>query len=173
MTLFKFELRKLLLNKRNAIIMAVLLVSYCAIGVGMSVFSFGSIDNYNTYSAMANAAAGPYNEEQAQISNAAYDAALDRYGNADGIAHIAMEDPQLKFDVAYHDYSTTVDEYWNGPETQDLANLKGIYPIQDRMAVLEADGATDSYEYRSFLINWKPNWRLGSQSSIMWHCGIA
>lgn len=148
MTLFKFELRKLLLNKRNAIIMAVLLVGYCAIGVGMSVFSFGSIGNYNTYSSLANAATGSYNEEQAQISTAVYDAALDRYGNAEGIDHMKAEDPQLRFDVDYRDYSVTVDEYWNGPETQDLANLKGIYPIQNRMSVLETEGATDSYEYQ-------------------------
>lgn len=151
MTLFKFELRKLLLNKRNAIILAALLVVYCAIGVGMSIFSFGSIENYNTYSALADAAVGPYNAEQAEISTAVYDAALDRYGNAEGIDHMAAEDPQLRFDVDYHDYSVTVDEYWNGPETQDLANLKGIYPIQERMAVLEAEGQADSYEYQKLL----------------------
>lgn len=148
MTLLKFELRKLLLNKKSLIILSILLVCYSLLGVGMSIFSFGSVENYNTYSSLANAAAGPYNEEQAQISEAIYNTPLDPYGDSRSIQHMAEEDPELRFHVDYYAYSQRVDEYWNGPETQDFDNIKGVYPMQDRIATLEAEGLTDSYEYQ-------------------------
>jgi len=108
MKLFRFELRKLLLNKRTLIISAVLLALYCVVGVGLSISSFGGLANYSTYNELANAVTGPYNAEQAELSNIAYDAAKERWGTDEGVSKMSSQDPQLKFDKAYHDYANTV-----------------------------------------------------------------
>ena len=151
MKLFGFELRKLLLNKRTLIISAVLLVLYCVVGVGLSISSFGGLANYSTYNELANAVAGSYNEEQANLSNTAYDTAKERWGTDEGVSKMSSQDPQLKFDKAYHDYANTVDEYWNGPISgQDMDNITGIYPLQERLAELETAGATDTYDYERY-----------------------
>jgi len=151
MKLFRFELRKLLLNKRTIIISAVLLAFYCVVGVGMSIASFGGLDNYSTYNELANAVAGPYNAEQAELSNTAYDAAKERWGTDEGVTKLSSQDPQLKFDKAYHDYTDTVYEYWNGPILgQDVDNITGIYPLQQRLGELEAAGATGAYDYQRY-----------------------
>jgi len=151
MKLFRFELRKLLLNKRTLIISAVLLAIYCIVGVGLSISSFGGLANYSTYNELANAVAGPYNAEQAELSGIAYDAAKERWGTDEGVSKMASQDPQLKFDKAYHDYADTVDEYWNGPISgQDMDNITGIYPLQQQLAELAAAGATDTYDYERY-----------------------
>ena len=151
MKLFRFELRKLLLNKRTLIISAVLLALYCVVGVGSSIASFGGLDNYSTYNELANAAAGPYSAEQAGLSNTAYDAAKERWGTDEGVSKLSSQDPQLKFDKAYHDYTDTVFEYWNGPILgQDVDNITGIYPLQQQLAGMEAAGTTGTYDYQRY-----------------------
>ena len=151
MKLFRFELRKLLLNKRTLIISAVLLVLYCVVGFGLSISSFGGLANYSTYNELANAVSGPYNAEQAELSNIAYDTAKERWGTDEGVSKMSSQDPQLKFDKAYHDYATTVDEYWNGPVSgQDMDNITGVYPLKEQLAELEMAGATDTYDYERY-----------------------
>ena len=151
MKLFRFELKKLLLNKKTLIITAVLFVVYCVVGVGMSIASFGGLPNYSIYNELANAVAGPYNPEQAELSNIAYETAKERWGTDEGVEKMSSNDPQLKFDKAYRDYANTVEEYWNGPLLgQDVDNITGIYPLQQRLAELEAAGATDTYDYQRY-----------------------
>jgi len=172
MKLFRFELRKLLLNKRTLIVSAVLLAFYCVVGVGMSIVSFGGLANYSTYSKLANPVIGPYNAEQAELSNIAYEAAKERWGTDDGVARMSSEDPQLKFDKAYYDYSVTVDEYWNGPTLgQDVDYITGIYPLQQQLAELTAAGATDSYDYQRYSAQLETELAAGEpefQNVVLW-----
>jgi len=172
MKLFRFELRKLLLNKRTLIISAVLLVLYCVVGVGLSISSFGGLANYSTYNELASAVAGPYNAEQAELSNIAYDAAKERWGTDEGVSKMSSQDPQLKFDKAYHDYASTVDEYWNGPISgQDLDNITGIYPLQERLGELEAAGATGTYDYERYSAQLETELAAGEpefQNVVLW-----
>jgi len=172
MKLFRFELRKLLLNKKTLITSAVLLALYCVVGVGLSIASFGGLENYSVYSELANAVTGPYNAEQAELSNIAYEAAKERWGTDEGVTKLSSQDPQLKFDKAYYDYTVTVDEYWNGPILgQDVDNITGIYPLQQQLAELTAAGATDSYDYQRYSAQLETELAAGEpefQNAALW-----
>ena len=49
MSLFRFELRKLLLNKKTLLLLVCLFVLYSVVGLNSAVFMIGGNDSFRTY----------------------------------------------------------------------------------------------------------------------------
>jgi ABC-type transport system involved in multi-copper enzyme maturation permease subunit len=146
MSLFRFELRKLLLNKKTLTIWAALLVVYAAVGFGTSYFLVGSGEAYNTYSAMANSAAGSLNQETAAAAISNYDALKERYGdNEEMIYYGTSNDPEMKFYVDYASFVGNVGEYYNGSPSDSLTAPYGVNVLRENLEELQ----TNTFEYRS------------------------
>lgn len=163
MRLFQHEMKKLLLNKKSLILLAVLFVFYLIAGMGNSTRTFGSAANYQVFAKLASAAAGEHSDTQAQASNDAYDEAAARYGT-DGVAYIAMGDPTLDFNLQYHKYDTAVTEYQKGAAADDPAVPYGITQVQARLAELEKSGQTNTYLYKKLSSQLSTSLKLGAPS---------
>ena len=59
MSLFHFELRKLLLNKKTLLLMLSLFVLYSVVGLTSTMFLIGGNDSYRAYEELAAAWEGP------------------------------------------------------------------------------------------------------------------
>lgn len=150
MSLFRFELKKLLVNKKTIIMLGVMFILYAAVGFATAYYGFGGQSNYTVYEELAEANAGPVNPEQAALSTDAATAAKERYGdNAEAISHVTSGDPVLKFDVDYADFATNVDEYYNGASTDAASDPYGIAPLQNQIDSLAQSGDTSSFEYKA------------------------
>lgn len=152
MRLLKLELSKTLTNKKNILILAFFLIVYVAMGFFTTYYSFGGKENYNEYVSLVENAAGEFNAEQGKLSTDAYTAAKNKYGSGEAIDHYEMENPQLKFDRDYDEYTTAVKEYNLGKKEgeQDIDNLIGIAPLEEKLAELKAQGLENSYEYKRY-----------------------
>lgn len=53
MSLFQFELRKLLFNKKNLILLLCLLILYSVVGLTSTMFLIGGNDSYRAYEELA------------------------------------------------------------------------------------------------------------------------
>jgi ABC-type transport system involved in multi-copper enzyme maturation permease subunit len=150
MSLFRFELKKLLLNKRTLIIIAVMAIIYAAVGFGTSYFLVGSGESYQTYSNLANPVTGSLNEKQAAKSLESYEALKERFGdNPEMIYYGTSSDPVLKFDVDYANFVGYVDEYHNGAPSDSLSQPYGVNVLQENLSRLKDDGKGSTFEYRS------------------------
>lgn len=149
MSLFRFEIKKLLVNKKTLIMLAALFVLYAATGFLTSYFGFGSQSNYAVYQELADTYTGPVDAEQAAISTEISDATKERYGNDDeALTEAGAADPVLKFNMDYADYARYVDEYYNGASTDATSNPYGVNVLQNKVNSMEQSGDTSSFEYR-------------------------
>ncbi|GLB28466.1 membrane protein [Lacrimispora amygdalina] len=149
MSLFKFELKKLLVNKRTLIILVVLFIAYAVTGFITCYFGFGSQSNYAVYKELADAYTGPIDAEQAAISLEISDATKVRYGNnEEALSEAGAADPVLKFNMDYADYARFVDEYYNGASTDATSNPYGVNVLRDKISSMEEIGDTSSFEYK-------------------------
>jgi hypothetical protein len=150
MSLFRFELRKLLLNKRTLLVVAAMAILYAAIGFGTSYFLVGSGESYKTYSALAKPVTGPLNEQNADEALKSYDALKERFGdNPEMIYYGTSSDPVLKFDVDYANFVGYVDEYHNGAASDSLSQPYGVNVLQAKLDELASGGKTNTFEYKS------------------------
>jgi ABC-type transport system involved in multi-copper enzyme maturation permease subunit len=150
MSLFRFELRKLLLNKKTLIIWMVLLIVYAAVGFGTSYFLVGSGEAYNTNSALANPATGPIDRKTADEALKNYDALKARFGdNPEMIYYGTSDDPAMKFHVDYAGFVGNVDAYHNGAPSDSLTAPYGVNILQENLSEMEKNGHTKTFEYRS------------------------
>jgi ABC-type transport system involved in multi-copper enzyme maturation permease subunit len=150
MSLFRFELRKLLLNKKTLIIWAVLLAVYAAVGFGTSYFLVGSGEAYDTYAGLANPAAGPLDSKLADEAIESYEAAKARYGdNEEMLYYSTSSDPVLKFQIDYAHFAGYVNEYYNGAVSDSLFQPYGINVLQNQLEQMTLNGQTKTFEYRS------------------------
>ena len=152
MRLLKLELNKTLTNKKSLIVLAILLIVYVVMGFSTTYYSFGGTDNYNTYTALVEENTGELDETQGQISKDAYTEAKNKYGEGEAIDHYKMADPVLKFNSDYNDFRTAVNNYYDGEEAglQDIDNLIGLAPVQEKLDELKAAGQENSYEYARY-----------------------
>ncbi|MDD3219529.1 MAG: hypothetical protein PHC41_07395 [Lachnospiraceae bacterium] len=152
MRLLKLELHKTLTNKKNLIVLAILLVVYIVMGFSTTYYSYGGTENYNTYTSMVEEHTGTLDEAQGVVSTDAYTEAKNKYGSGEAIDHYKMADPVLKFNADYADFNTAVNDYYEGKEAgkQDIDNLIGIAPLQDKLTELQASGQENSYEYARY-----------------------
>lgn len=161
MKLFQYEMKKLLLNKKVFIMLLVLFIFYATLGFGQSYMSFGSLQNYKTFDSLSDKVEGAFDKSQGEKSDAAYQMAKDRYGVEEGITHAAMTNPQLNFDVAYHEYATEVKEYNEGSKDDNKELPYGVEPVKERLLQLEKQGKINTYEYNKLKNQLETSNKLG------------
>lgn len=80
MSLFRFELRKMLFHKKTVILLICLFVLYSLIGFATSLFMIGSGSSYRTYEELAAAFEGPLDKKKTEQSKKVYEEMNTRYG---------------------------------------------------------------------------------------------
>jgi hypothetical protein len=156
MKLLKYEMKKLLFNKNRLILLAVMFVIYGLIGFTMASDEFELNHSedakaaYNKYRELISENTGKLNSKQLAESNQIFHAAIDKYGRGEGLIVRINRDPVLKFHSMYSSFGQRVNEYWNGPDEQDMEDVKGVYPIQNKLEELEKANLTHSYEHKYY-----------------------
>ena len=72
MSLFRFELRKLLLNKKTLLLLLCLLVLYSVVGLTSTMFLIGGNDSYRAYEELAAKWEGPFDSKKAAEAEKIY-----------------------------------------------------------------------------------------------------
>lgn len=149
MSLFMFELRKLLLNKKTVILLLVLFALYSIIGFSTSLFLIGSNDAYKDYEILSADYEGAIDTEKAENSKAAYDEITARYGTDSGmIARSIKDSPETILAVKYKEFCERVDEYHNGTPAKSNEEVYGINALQSKIHELEKHGQQNIFEYK-------------------------
>lgn len=151
MELFKYEMKKLLLNKSRLILLAVIFIICTLMGLmgAEGIFTIKKSADYNEYIRLVSENSGKFNPEQFAQSKAISEATEAQYSknNEDGFYLYLHRNPVQKFHSDYTRFGVIVHEYWNGPEYQDEANIMGVYPIQEKLNGLAAKTDTNEYKY--------------------------
>lgn len=151
MSLFRFELRKLLLNKKTLFLLICLLILYSVVGLTSTMFLIGGNDSYRAYEEAAADWEGTFDSEKAAEAEKIYKEVSARYGtDARMIARSVKDQPEIILAVNYHAYAERVEEYWIGTPPESTEEPYGIALLQDKIAELERWGQRNSLEYREF-----------------------
>ncbi len=149
MSLFRFELRKLLLNRKALLLLLCLFVLYSVVGLTSTMFLIGSNDSYRAYEELAANWEGPFDSEKAAESEMIYQEVSARYGtDARMISRSVKDQPEIILAVNYHAYAERVEEYWNGTPPESAEEPYGIALLQGKLAELESQGRQDSFDYQ-------------------------
>lgn len=149
MSLFMFELRKLLLNKKTVILLLVLFALYSIIGFSTSLFLIGSNDAYKDYETLSADYEGAIDAEKAEKSKAVYDEITARYGtDSRMIARSIKDSPETILAVKYKEFCERVDEYRNGTPPESNEEPYGINALQSKISELEKQGQQNTFEYK-------------------------
>lgn len=149
MSLFRFELRKLLLNKKSLILLLCLFALYSAVGLASTMFLIGSNDSYHAYEELASAWEGTFDSEKAAEAEKIYQEISARYGTDERmIARSVKDQPEVILAVNYHAYTGRVEEYWNGIPPQSAEEPYGIAFLQAEITKLESEGKQDTVACR-------------------------
>lgn len=149
MSLFRFELRKLLLNKKTLLLLLCLFVLYSVVGLTSTMFLIGGNDSYRTYEELATGWEGPFDSEKAAKSEKIYQEVSARYGtDARMISRSVKDQPEIILAVNYHAYTERVEEYWNSTPPESVEEPYGIALLQGKIAELEGQGKQDSFACR-------------------------
>lgn len=149
MSLFQFELRKLLLNKKPLFLLLCLFVLYSVVGLTSTTFLIGGNDSYRAYEELAANWEGPFDSEKAAEAEKIYQEVSARYGtDARMIARSVKDQPEIILAVNYYAYTERVEEYWNGTPPESAEEPYGIALLQGKLAELERQGKQDSSDYR-------------------------
>ena len=149
MSLFRFELRKLLLNRKTLLLLLCLFVLYSVVGLTSTMFLIGGNDSYRAYEELAAGWEGPFDSQKAAESKKIYQEVSARYGtDARMISRSVKDQPEIILAVNYHAYTERVEEYWNGTPPESAEEPYGIALLQGKLAELESQGKQDSFDYR-------------------------
>lgn len=149
MSLFMFELRKLLLNKKTAILLLVLFALYSVIGFSTSLFLIGSNDAYKDYETLSADYEGAIDTEKAEKSKRVYDEICARYGtDSRMIARCIKDSPETILAVKYKEFCERIDEYRNGTPPESNEEPYGINTLQSKIGELEKQGQQNTFEYK-------------------------
>ena len=149
MSLFHFELRKLLFNKRTMILLLCLLVLYSIVGFATSLFLIGSNDSYRAYEELSVAYEGPLDAKKAAEADSVYDEISARYGtDSQIIARSIKDQPETILAVKYHEFAGRVDDYWNGTPPDSAEEPYGIALLQSKLVALESQGKQSTFEHK-------------------------
>ena len=149
MSLFRFELRKLLLNKKTLLLLACLFVLYSVVGLTSTMFLIGGSDSYRAYEESAAGWEGPIDSEKAAEAEKIYQEVSARYGTDERMISRSVKDqPETILAVNYHAYAEQVEDYWNGTPPESAEEPYGIALLQGKIAELESQGKQDTYDYR-------------------------
>ena len=148
MNLFKFELKKLLLNRRSLIFLAILGVFYFSIGFANTLFSFEEDATFSEYNTLADKVVGSYDEEFAASATKKITDMSNLLGNEHQVMHKCSKDSLSKLEYNYFMFSTRYNTYFNGSSEDDPDSPSGIKPLEAKLAQLKADGDSDTYQYK-------------------------
>lgn len=145
MSLFRSELRKLLLNKKTLILLLCLFALYSVVGLTSTMFLIGGNDSYRAYEGSAAAWEGPFDSEKAAQAEKIYQEVSARYGTDTRMITRSVKDqPEIILAVNYHAYAERVKEYWNGTPPESAEEPYGIALLQGKIAELESQGKQDT-----------------------------
>ncbi len=148
MSLFRFELRKLLLNKKTLILLICLFALYSVVGLTSTMFLIGGNDSYRAYEELAADLEGSFDSEKAVQAEKVYQEVSTRYGtDARMIARSVKDQPEIILAVNYHAYAERVKEYWNGTPPESTEEPYGIALLQEKISELEQQGKQDTFGY--------------------------
>ncbi len=151
MSLFRFELRKMLFHKKTVILLICLFVLYSLIGFATSLFMIGSGSSYRTYEELAAAFEGPLDKKKTEQSKKVYEEMNTRYGTDPRmIARSIKDQPETMLALKYYEFAGQVDEYWNGTPPKSVEEPYGIALLQSKLAELEGQGKKNSFEYKKY-----------------------
>lgn len=149
MSLFRFELRKLLLNRKTLLLLLCLFALYSVVGLTSTMFLIGGNDSYRAYEELAAGWEGPFDSEKAAEAEKIYQEVSARYGtDTRMIARSVKDQPEIILAVNYHAYAQRVEEYWNGTPPESAEEPYGIALLQEKLAELESQGKQDSFDYQ-------------------------
>ncbi len=122
MPLFRFELRKLLLNKSTLFLLICLLALYSVVGLTSTVFLIGGSESYRAYEKIAVGWEGPLDPQKAAEAEKIYQEVSARYGtDSRVIARSIKDQPEIILAVNYHDYAERIEEYRNSTPPEGIA----------------------------------------------------
>ncbi len=149
MSLFYFELRKLLSNKKTSLLLLCLFALYSVIGFTSTIFLIGSNDSYRTYEEMAVAYEGAFDNKKAAEAERIYNEVSARYGTDSRMITRSVKDqPEIILAVNYYAYARQVEEYWNGTPPESAEEPYGIALLKSKLTELESQGKQDTFTYR-------------------------
>lgn len=149
MSLYRFELRKLLLNKRTISLLVCLFVLYSLIGFATSLFLIGSGDSYRVYEELAADYEGTFDAGKAAWAKKVYEEISARYGtDSRMIARSIKDRPEIMLALNYNEFAGRVDEYWNGTPPESAEEPYGIALLQRKLTELEGQGKQSTFEYK-------------------------
>lgn len=149
MSLYRFELRKLLLNKKMISLLVCLSVLYSLIGLATSMFLIGSRDSYRVYGELAADYEGAFDAEKADWAKKVYEEISDRYGtDSRMIARSIKDQPETILALKYNEFAGRVDEYWNGTPPESAEEPYGIALLKSKLAELESQGKQNTFAYK-------------------------
>lgn len=172
MSLFQFELRKLLLNRKTLLLLMCLLALYSVVGLASTMFLIGGNDSYRAYEKLAAAWEGPLDSERAGEAEKIYQEVSARYGTDERmIARSVKDRPEIILAVNYHVYAKRVEEYWNGTPPESAGEPYGIALLQGKLAKLESQGQQDTFACRELSASLKGLEELGEPefaNALLW-----
>ncbi len=149
MSLYRFELRKLLLNKKTISLLVCLSVLYSLIGFATSLFLIGSGDSYRVYEELAADYEGALDTEKAEWAKKEYEEISARYGtDSRMIARSIKDQPETMLALKYNEFAGRVDEYWKGTPPESAEEPYGIALLQSKRAELENQGKQNTFAYK-------------------------
>lgn len=149
MSLFYFELQKLLFNKKTSLLLLCLFALYSVIGFTSTIFLIGSNNGYRAYEEMAAAYEGSFDIEKAAEAERIYNEVSARYGtDSRMIARSVKDQPEIILAVNYYAYTQRVEEYRNGTPPESAEEPYGIALLKTKLTELENQGKQDTFAYR-------------------------
>lgn len=161
-------------EQKRLILLVCLFAFYILMGLSNTGANYGGQRNLRIYMQLVEENEGSVDPEQAEISDRLYTEAQNTYGAGEAIEHVKMMDPIIKFHGDYSDFADDVLEYTNGPKPgeQDIDNVTGILPLQEKLEELRADGRENSFEYRRYQKQLETELRLGEpqfKNVVFWN----
>ncbi len=148
MSLFYFEFRKLLLNKKTISLLVCLFILYSLTGFVTSMFLIGSGKSYRVYEELAAGYEGPLDAGKAAWAKNVYGEVSARYGtDSRMIARSVKDQPEIMLALKYNEFTERVDEYWNGTPPESAEEPYGIALLESKLSELEMQGKQHTSAY--------------------------
>lgn len=148
MSLFYFEFKKLILNKKTVSLLAGLLILYSLMGFVTSMFLIGTGESYRVYEKLAAGYEGTLDEEKAAWAKKVYGEISARYGtDSRMIARSIKDQPETMLALKYKEFTERVDEYWNGTPPESAEEPYGIALLESKLSELEMQGKQNTSAY--------------------------
>ena len=148
MSLFYFEFRKLLFNKKTVSMLVCLFILYSLMGFVTSMFLIGSSRSYRVYEELAAGYEGPLDAGMPAWAKHVSEELSARYGTDSRMITRSIKDqPETMLALKYNEFTERVDEYWNGTPPESAEEPYGIALIETKLSELEKQGKQNTVAY--------------------------